>query len=147
MVQERLDDLLGTHHNRQADDDAPTTQLKRMRADLGDPVGHLVDSRSAPIREIPNNPPSGSIRRLKAWPIMLQLFQGPRPEPQRPRGDMRVALSAALILNLSHPTLATADPGGSSLFAGPIIAREVLTAPRPARYYLGRSSFSASCSS
>jgi ABC-2 family transporter len=28
------------------------------------------------------------------------------------------------------------------LFAGPIIAREVLTAPRPARYYLGRSSFS-----
>ena len=28
------------------------------------------------------------------------------------------------------------------MFAGPIIAREVLTAPRPARYYLGRSSFS-----
>jgi ABC-type Na+ efflux pump permease subunit len=32
--------------------------------------------------------------------------------------------------------------GGSSLFAGPIIAREVLTAPRPWRYYLGRASFS-----
>ena len=28
------------------------------------------------------------------------------------------------------------------MFAGPIIAREVLTAPRPARYYLGRASFS-----
>jgi hypothetical protein len=28
------------------------------------------------------------------------------------------------------------------LFAGPIIAREVLTAPRPLRYYLGRASFS-----
>ncbi len=28
------------------------------------------------------------------------------------------------------------------MFAGPIIAREVLTAPRPLRYYLGRSSFS-----
>jgi ABC-type Na+ efflux pump permease subunit len=28
------------------------------------------------------------------------------------------------------------------LFAGPIIAREVLTAPRPLRYYLGRVSFS-----
>jgi hypothetical protein len=28
------------------------------------------------------------------------------------------------------------------LFAGPIIAREILTAPRPLRYYLGRASFS-----
>lgn len=28
------------------------------------------------------------------------------------------------------------------MFAGPIIAREVLTAPRPLRYYLGRASFS-----
>src|SRR5262249_36845750 len=31
--------------------------------------------------------------------------------------------------------------GGLSLFAGPIIAREVLTAPRSARYYLGRAFF------
>jgi ABC-type transport system involved in multi-copper enzyme maturation permease subunit len=38
--------------------------------------------------------------------------------------------------------LAIADRGGSSLFAGPIIAREILTAPRPLRYYLGRASFS-----
>ena len=28
------------------------------------------------------------------------------------------------------------------MFAGPIIAREVLTAPRPLRYYLTRASFS-----
>ncbi len=31
--------------------------------------------------------------------------------------------------------------GDSSLFAGPIIAREVLTTPRPLRYYLWRASF------
>jgi ABC-type Na+ efflux pump permease subunit len=36
---------------------------------------------------------------------------------------------------------ALADVGGLSLFAGPIIAREVLTAPRPPRYYLWRASF------
>src|SRR5262249_21888873 len=41
-----------------------------------------------------------------------------------------------------QPTLAIVAVGGSSLFAGPIIAREVLTAPRPLRYYLGRASFS-----
>jgi ABC-type Na+ efflux pump permease subunit len=40
------------------------------------------------------------------------------------------------------PTLSIVAVGGSSLFAGPIIAREVLTAPRPMRYYLGRASFS-----
>ena len=36
---------------------------------------------------------------------------------------------------------AVADVGGTVLFAGPIIAREVLTAPRPMRYYLWRASF------
>jgi ABC-type transport system involved in multi-copper enzyme maturation permease subunit len=34
-----------------------------------------------------------------------------------------------------------APGGGLSLFAGPIIAREVMTAPRSARYYLGRVLF------
>lgn len=33
-------------------------------------------------------------------------------------------------------------PGGSTLFAGPIIARELVTTPRPLRYYLWRASFS-----
>jgi ABC-type transport system involved in multi-copper enzyme maturation permease subunit len=33
------------------------------------------------------------------------------------------------------------DVGGIALFAGPIIAREILTAPRPLRYYLWRASF------
>lgn len=33
------------------------------------------------------------------------------------------------------------DGGEQPLFAGPIIAREVLTAPRPLRYYLWRASF------
>ena len=46
------------------------------------------------------------------------------------------------ILIPTHPTPAIAAVGGSSLFAGPIIAREVLTAPRPGRYYLARASFS-----
>ena len=41
-----------------------------------------------------------------------------------------------------NPAFAIADVGGLSLFAGPIIAREVLTAPRPLRYYLWRASFS-----
>src|SRR6476646_8301703 len=31
--------------------------------------------------------------------------------------------------------------GGLSLFAGPIIAREVLTAPRPLRFYVARASY------
>ncbi len=39
-------------------------------------------------------------------------------------------------------TAAIAALGGSSLFAGPIIAREVVTTPRPWRYYLWRASFS-----
>src|SRR4051812_31882975 len=33
-------------------------------------------------------------------------------------------------------------PGGLTLFAGPIIARELVTTPRPLRYYLWRASFS-----
>src|SRR3954471_16986769 len=31
--------------------------------------------------------------------------------------------------------------GGFSLFAGPIIAREVLTAPRPLRFYVARATY------
>src|SRR4051794_8332450 len=34
-----------------------------------------------------------------------------------------------------------AGVGGTSLFAGPIIAREVLTAPRPPRFYVARATY------
>src|SRR5947209_230418 len=34
-----------------------------------------------------------------------------------------------------------AGVGGMSLFAGPIIAREVLTAPRPLRFYVARATY------
>src|SRR5271155_108453 len=60
---------------------------------------------------------------------------------KRRTGIVKVAGSPAR-LNHLYPTLAIADAGGQSLFAGPIIAREVMTAPRPLRYYLWRASFS-----
>jgi ABC-type transport system involved in multi-copper enzyme maturation permease subunit len=48
----------------------------------------------------------------------------------------------SVLFQSKNPGTAIVDVGGLSLFAGPIIAREVLTAPRPLRYYLWRASFS-----
>ena len=54
----------------------------------------------------------------------------------------QVAYAASIPVRDFPPLRLIADVGGLSLFAGPIIAREVLTAPRPLRYYLWRASFS-----
>ena len=77
-------------------------------------------------------------------PLMLSVPGLPRPASARlPPSGARIRTAVFHDHpNPSHSTLAIADRGGSSLFAGPIIAREILTAPRPLRYYLGRASFS-----
>jgi ABC-type Na+ efflux pump permease subunit len=59
-----------------------------------------------------------------------------------PPGKLNSKVCFSVCSQFKNPAFAIVDVGGLSLFAGPIIAREVLTAPRPLRYYLWRASFS-----
>ena len=75
--------------------------------------------------------------------------EGRRPRRLASPGTREIGSALFAIIHRSSSERASrpgrgrvaSDPGDRPLFAGPIIAREVLTAPRPLRFYVARASY------